>query len=203
MSKPSFHLRRATLEDLELLRGLWQIALFSHSDLEKHLTEFQVIEGDDGRLLGAIGIRLRQENAWIHHAAFTRPHTGIALREILWDRLKSMFRQHGVHRVWISQSEDYWSAVGFRTPTTEERNSVPPPFETLEKTLKVFVLRDEKSQKIIERKMLELQSLREEETAQLNHRTRLARIMAWSFTGFFIVILIYLTLRSLIALPRL
>jgi hypothetical protein len=105
--------------------------------------------------------------------------------------------------MWISQSEDYWSAVGFRTPTAEERNSVPPPFETLEKTLKVFVLRDEKSQRMIERKMLELQSLSEEETAQLNHRTRLARIMAWSFTGFFIVILIYLTLRSLIALPRL
>ena len=55
MSELTFYFRRATLEDIETLRALWQTALLPIQELEKRLTEFQIVEGMDGRIFGALG----------------------------------------------------------------------------------------------------------------------------------------------------
>jgi N-acetylglutamate synthase-like GNAT family acetyltransferase len=202
MTEFNLHFRRATLEDLDVLRGLWQTALYAPLELEKHLTEFQLVEGDDGRLLGALGIRISGEEAWIHHEAFTHPTTESAMRDALWHRLKIMFGNQGVHRVWTKEKADYWNSIGFRMPTSDERPKFPSELGTPDRSLKVFPLRDFKAEKIIEKKMIELQASRFEEEAQSERRTRIVRIIAWSLAGFLMVLLAYFTIRGLMILPQ-
>jgi hypothetical protein len=191
MTEFNFHFRRATLEDLDVLRGLWQTALYAPMELEKHLTEFQLVEGDDGRLLGALGIRISGEEAWIHHEAFTHPTTESA-----------MFGNQGVHRVWTKEKADHWNFIGFRMPTSDEKPKFPSELGTSDRSLKVFPLRDFKAEKIIEKKMIELQASRFEEEAQSERRTRIVRIIAWSLAGFLMVLLAYFTIRGLMILPQ-
>jgi hypothetical protein len=66
----------------------------------------------------------------------------------------------------------------------------------------VFPLRDFKAEKIIEKKMIELQASRFEEEAQSERRTRIVRIIAWSLAGFLMVLLAYFTIRGLMILPQ-
>lgn len=202
MTDLKFHFRRATLEDLDVLRGLWQTALYSPIELEKHLTEFQLVEGDDGRLLGALGIHVDGEEAWIHHEAFTHPTTESAMREALWHRLKIMFGNQGVHRVWTREKAEFWNSIGFRMPTVDEKQKLPAGLGTVDRSLKVFPLRDAKAEKIIEKKMIELQATRFEEETQTERRTRIIRIVAWSLAGFLMVLLAYFTIRGLMLLPQ-
>lgn len=202
MTESKFNFRRATLEDLDVLRGLWQTALFSPIELEKHLTEFQLVEGEDGRLLGALGILINGEEALIHHEAFTHPTTESAMREALWHRLKIMFSNQGVHRVWTREKAAFWNEVGFRMPTVDEKPKFPPALGTADRSLKVFPLRDSKAEKIIEKKMIELQATRFEEEAHLEKRTQVIRVVAWSLAGFLMVLLVYFTIRGLLILPQ-
>jgi len=52
MNQPVFHVRRATVDDLEALRALWETMHFPALELERRLTEFQVAVAEDGGLLG-------------------------------------------------------------------------------------------------------------------------------------------------------
>jgi N-acetylglutamate synthase-like GNAT family acetyltransferase len=202
MTEQSFHFRRATLEDIDILRGLWQTALYPTQELEKRLTEFQIAEGLDGRLLGALGIGVLGEEAWIHHEAFTHPDTEAAIREVLWNRLKVLFGNQGVHRIWTCEKSEFWAQAGFRIATIEERPKFPPEFGSGGRTLTVFPLKDLKAERMIESKIIELQEVREEEAAHMEGRTRIIRIVAWSLAGFLMVLLIYFTVRGLLALPQ-
>jgi len=50
------HVRRATVDDLNALKALWESMRLSPEILEPKLTEFQVVENADHEVLGAIGI---------------------------------------------------------------------------------------------------------------------------------------------------
>ena len=202
MIESTFHFRRATLEDIDVLRGLWLTSLYPVQDLEPRLTEFQMVEGPDGRLLGALGISVKGEEAWIHHEAFTHPDTETAIREKLWNRLKVLFGNQGVHRIWTCEKAGFWKQIGFRNPAGEERSKFPSAFGTGGTLLLVFPLKDLKAEKLIESKIIELQAVRGEEEVRMERRTRIVRIAAWSLAGFLMVLLIYFTIRGLMVLPQ-
>ena len=199
MTDQTFYFRRATLEDIDILRGLWQTALFPVQDLEKRLTEFQIVEGTDGRLLGALGICVHAEEALVHHEAFTHPETEAAIRGKLWNRLKVLFGNQSAHRIWTCEKADFWKQTGFRTPTGEERTKFPANFGPGGSTLLVFPLKDLKAERLIENKIIELQAVREVEEVQMEQKTRIIRVAAFSIAGFFMVLLIYFTVRGLTA----
>lgn len=203
MTDQTFHFRRATLEDIDVLRGLWQTALFPLYDLEKRLTEFQIVEGVDGRLLGALGMCVQGEEAFIHHEAYTHPSTEAAIREKLWNRLKFLFGNQSAHRIWTCEKADFWKQAGFRKPTVEEKTKFPSDFGSSGKdTLLMYPLKDMKAERMIEKKIIELQAAREVEEVQLEKRTRIIRIVSFSLAGFFMVLLLYFTIRGLLALPQ-
>ena len=55
MNFPAYTMRRATVDDLGGLKLLWERARFQVLDLEKRLTEFQLVVSNEGDLIGAIG----------------------------------------------------------------------------------------------------------------------------------------------------
>src|SRR5439155_22788122 len=54
MNAPKYAVRRATVDDLGGLKQLWQRARLQVLDLEKRLTDFQLLSSDNADLIGAI-----------------------------------------------------------------------------------------------------------------------------------------------------
>lgn len=121
-------IRRATLEDLPALRGLWDIARLPGLELEKRLTEFQVVARADGVILGAIALRISGHHGLVHSEAFYRAEDEEHLRPLLWQRLTVLARNHGLARFWTTHSSHSWERLGFRRPEEVELDQLPPGF---------------------------------------------------------------------------
>ena len=91
-----YHGRRATLEDLAQLRGLWQQAHLPSPELEKRFTEFQVITNGEGRLVGAIGLHVERQQGHIHSEAYADFETAPGVRPLLWERILRLAKNNGL-----------------------------------------------------------------------------------------------------------
>ena len=61
VSGSNYRVRRATLEDIGALSELWKSMRFPVEELSRRVTEFQVAEAADGKLLGALGMQMAEK----------------------------------------------------------------------------------------------------------------------------------------------
>ena len=71
MNPSTIRIRRATTDDFQSLRLLWNSVRLPAGDLEKRLTEFQVVEAADGQIVGAIGVQIIGRHALLHSEGYT------------------------------------------------------------------------------------------------------------------------------------
>lgn len=120
MTVSNSQVRRATVDDLVLLRRLWQQGNLPVAALEKRLTEFQVVETAAGDVLGAVGLRVVQHQGQIHSEVYKEAGLTDALRPRLWERIQSLARNHGLTRLWIGGAASlFWLDRGFEPPGSE------------------------------------------------------------------------------------
>src|SRR5947208_15870874 len=73
MTAPNQQVRRATVEDLQKLAALWKQENLPAQDLEKRFKEFQVVEGEGGGILAAVGLQIVGPEGRLHSEAFAHP----------------------------------------------------------------------------------------------------------------------------------
>src|SRR5690242_19015268 len=95
----SFRVRRATVDDLTVLRPVWQSMHFP-LDLEKRLTEFQTVESAEGKVVGAIGFQIAEKQGLSHSEAFSDFAAADAARPLVWERFQILAANHGIFRAW-------------------------------------------------------------------------------------------------------
>jgi hypothetical protein len=117
--------RRANVDDLGGLRILWERAHLQVLDVEKRLTEFQLIATVEGDLIGAVGLHIDRKQGVIHSEAFLRPEDADEARPWLWERLQSLARNHGLTRLWTRETAPFWLEAGFMEPSPEVRATLP------------------------------------------------------------------------------
>src|ERR1700722_5229790 len=71
MNPQTLRIRRATVDDRAALKTLWTSMRLPVDELEKRLTEFQVVEHYDGEVVGAIGIQFSRQHALLHSEGYT------------------------------------------------------------------------------------------------------------------------------------
>src|SRR6476646_6437622 len=114
MAASNYQVRRATIDDLAVLRQLWQQAQWPVAELEPRWREFQVVETVAGEVLGTIGIQTHENQGKLHHEVFKVPDLVPQLRQRLWDRISSFAQLEGLHRLWIAHSSAlFYSEKGF------------------------------------------------------------------------------------------
>jgi N-acetylglutamate synthase-like GNAT family acetyltransferase len=185
MNVSNWQLRRATLDDLVVLRRLWQQQGWPASDLEKHFTEFQVVETATGELQGAIGLAVDGAFGQIHSEAYADPALVESLRPRLWERVQSLARNHGLTRLWIDDvSSAFWLEKGFepaaqeliqRVPTTWAKRGAGPWL-----TLK---LRDEAAEGSVDHELEVLAQFQLQERERLTDQARRLRLLAVVVVG--------------------
>ena len=114
MSSPSYRVRRATLEDLDALNGLWTAMSFSVADLKNRLTEFQVAEDANGKVAGAVGFQILQRHGLIHSEAFEDFALADQVRPSLWGRIQALAMNHGIVRLWTRENAPFWTHNGLQ-----------------------------------------------------------------------------------------
>jgi N-acetylglutamate synthase-like GNAT family acetyltransferase len=121
--------RRANLDDLEGLKQLWERTGMQVMDMERRLTEFQLVSSLDGDLKGVVALHVEGRQALLYGEAFVRPEEEDAYRPMLWERIKTLAKNHGVARVWTREEAPFWHQVaGFADAAAEVLQRLPVKF---------------------------------------------------------------------------
>jgi len=128
VSTPALQVRRATVDDLPRLIELWQQENLPCADLEGRFKEFQVLENGTGHIAGAVGLQVSGQEGRLHSEAFEDFGQADALRGLVWDRIQTVARNHGLVRVWAQFTSPYWRAIGFDYASNELLTKLPNNF---------------------------------------------------------------------------
>ena len=168
-STPSYQSRRATLEDLPELRSLWHGARLSLDNLEKRFTEFQLVAGPEGNIVGAVGLQLHKQNGLIHSESFVTPDIAPEVRPLLWHRILTVAKNNGLLRLWVLPIASFYREHGFTDVDDTLRAKLPEEFgnpaadwvslklkedsqsaDTIEKEFEIFAMaQKQESEKLI------------------------------------------------------
>ena len=125
---PAWSARRATIEDLPALSDLWQGAGLPSGDLERFLTEFQVVAGPDGVVRAAIGLQVDDDQGLLHSEVVSVPDDAADdCRAALWARIQVVGRNLGAVRLWTLEDAPYWRSI-FRRASAAEIGSLGASF---------------------------------------------------------------------------
>ncbi|MDD5140457.1 MAG: hypothetical protein PHY43_09400 [Verrucomicrobiales bacterium] len=125
MSSQTLRIRRATVDDRAPLKMLWASMRLSPEELEKRLTEFQVVENSEGVVVGAIGVQISGQHALLHNEGYSDFGVADAARHLFWDRIQTLAANHGVFRIWTQERSPFWKSYGFQPPTVEVLERLP------------------------------------------------------------------------------
>jgi N-acetylglutamate synthase-like GNAT family acetyltransferase len=127
MSK--FQARRATVDDLPRLKQLWALMRLPEAELERQLTDFQVIVDEAGIVVGCAAFQMNQRHARIHGESFEDFGLADYARPALWSRIQTLATNHGLVRLWTQETSPFWSRNGFQAATEDALERMPLTWE--------------------------------------------------------------------------
>jgi hypothetical protein len=125
VSSSKYRVRRATLDDIGPLTAMWEAMHYPTEELARRVTEFQVAEGADGKLLGTLGLQIAERQGLVHSEAFTDFALAEHLRPLLWDRVHAVATNHGLLRVWTQEQAPFWNHCGLLKADAEALQKLP------------------------------------------------------------------------------
>ena len=143
MSSSRLQARRATLDDMGALRELWEMMRYPVAELEKQLTDFQVVADSAGKVVGSVAFRNAQRQGLIHSEAFSDFSFAERARPVLWERIQSLSNNHGVVRLWINDVSPFWTQNGFQPAAPANLERMPEPWDRTKPGWLTLQLKDE------------------------------------------------------------
>jgi len=101
---------------------------FPVEDLARRVTEFQVAEGTNSEVLGAVGLQIAERQGLVHSEAFSDFAMADHLRPLLWDRLYAVATNQGLLRIWTREQAPFWNHCGLVSPHDEAMQKLPAPW---------------------------------------------------------------------------
>jgi len=125
MALSNYRVRRATVDDIGQLMTLWQSMHLPADHLAKRITEFQLAESADQKILGAVGLQITERQGRLHSEGFIDFALADELRPALWERLQSVATNHGLVRLWTAEQAPFWSRCGLTKADAESLEKLP------------------------------------------------------------------------------
>jgi N-acetylglutamate synthase-like GNAT family acetyltransferase len=175
-----FTARRATVDDLKALVALWESAGFSAGDLEKHFTDFQVAIDHNGRLSGAIALKVVGHQGYVHSEAFVDFGLTDTLRPLLWQRMQNLAKNLGLFRLWTLESAPYWKReLGFAEADAATLEKLPQEFGPREEDWLTLQLKEEvAAPDHIEQQFQMFREASRAETDRMREQAKMLKILA-------------------------
>jgi len=200
MEGPTLRVRRATVDDLPQLRALWQAQLPDTSGLERRVTEFQVVESPEGRVLAAVALTMHEGHGLIHSEVFADFADADRYRALLWERLEQVARNHGLYRVWTREEAPFWARCGLQLAGEPQLDRLPEIWRSLKGRWLTLQLREPPPEGLSIEKEFELymQAERQRTEALLERARwikRIATLVAIILAGMVLMAVWYLLQR--------
>jgi len=200
MEGPTLRVRRATVDDLPQLRALWQAQLPDASGLERRVTEFQVVESPEGRVLAAVALTMHEGHGLIHSEVFADFADADRYRALLWERLEQVARNHGLYRVWTREEAPFWARCGLQLAGEPQLGRLPEIWRSLKGRWLTLQLREPPPEGLSIEKEFELymQAERQRTEALLERARwikRIATLVALILAGMVLMVVWYLLQR--------
>jgi len=191
MTSPGLNVRRATVDDLPALKTLWQNASLPTEDLESRLTEFYVVEAQ-GEFVGALGLQVLRQHAWLHSEDYTDFSHADAARELFWERLGKIAANLGVFRVWTQEGSPFWSRVGFHPANAETLTRLPEEWKAREgRWLTLELKNEEVISRALQDQFAGFMDGEKQQTARVADKARtLRRLLTLFFLAIFVLCLV-------------
>jgi len=164
--------RRATTDDFQGLRSLWNSMRLPADELERRLTEFQVVETADGQILGAIAVQIIRQHARLHSEAYADFSVADAARQLFWERIQAIASHHGVFRLWTQENSTFWSRCGFRIVITESLVHLPEEWKRFEGKWYSLQLKSEAAFATLEKELTMFRKSEKQRTTQTLDQAR-------------------------------
>jgi N-acetylglutamate synthase-like GNAT family acetyltransferase len=145
MSSMKFQARRATVDDLPTLKSLWTSMNYSVLELEKHLTEFQVVTDETGQIVGAVGFQMIAKHARLHSETYGDFSLADYARPVLWQRIHTLATNHGLARLWTQEQSPFWSRNGFIAAKENDFDNMPSAWDRFDSGWLTLKLKDEEA----------------------------------------------------------
>jgi len=197
MDLSQYVVRRANIDDLEGLKLFWDRNHLQILDLERRLTEFQLVVSPEGDLVGAMGLRVEGKQGVIHSEAYMEPEQADTFRPLLWDRVHNVARNLGLLRVWVDGVEDcksFWSDSGFEECAPDRSAQLPAGTESPKGSWLVLSLRDESAEVISIQKEFEI--FQQAQRAESEHRIEQARKLKVIALGVAVVVILLIVIAG-------
>lgn len=195
MSQPHYRVRRATVDDREILRSLWLGLNLPPDELERRLTEFQVAISETGELCGGVGLEIAGRQARVHSEVFADFALAEGMRGKLWERLQALGLSHGVARYWTQETAPFWKQRGFAVPDEAALKKLPATWAALEAPWRTLQCRDEEAiEQTLEQQFALLRAEEQERTKKL---FRHGRLLNWIATLLAIGLALFVGVYSL------
>jgi N-acetylglutamate synthase-like GNAT family acetyltransferase len=199
MTASTLRVRRATVEDLEKLRPLWTAMHLPVAALEPRLTEFQIVEDTEGKILGAIGLQIGANHGRMHSEAFSDFGVADAARELLWARIQTLATNHGILRLWTTESTPFWSKLGFKTASAEGLKRLPANWQAEGALWSTLQLKNEAVINAVEQELAMFRGAQKQQSERVLQQVRtlktLATIVAVIFALLAFAAALYLVLK--------
>lgn len=183
--------RRATLDDLESLRGLWRECRLPEFELERRFTEFQLALDPQGWIVAALGFRVSGPQAQVHSLALRRPDPDDAWTGRLWERILALAQQHGTCRLWLREPGPFWEARGFTPASSQQLHELPPSLGQPQESWWTLKLRDDPLRVVAAEEQLEaFLELDRLKTDRLIRRGRFLKLAGLGLAGGVLLLLL-------------
>ena len=178
MTSANYHVRRATLDDLHALKPLWESMRFSVEDLEKRLTEFQVVENAQGEVVGAVGFRMSGRHGCLHSESYSDFSVADVVRPLFWQRLHVLSSNHGIARLWTRENAPFWNREGFQPASVDLMKSLPPAWNDEGSGWSTLQLKSEEAFVSLERELSLFMESEKAHTAKIFAQARMIKVFA-------------------------
>jgi len=178
MTAATLRVRRATVEDLDMLRPMWESMHLPGAILEPRLTEFQVVENAEGQIVGGIGFQIGGNQGHLHNEAFTDFGLADSSRELLWKRVQTLAANHGIFRVWMREKTPFWTQLGFKAATEEDLKRLPEAWNTEGSPWFTLQLKDEITISAVEKELAMFMSAQKKQSERTMDQLRVLKKVA-------------------------
>lgn len=203
MSAPNYRVRRATLDDLDALKALWESMRISEPDLEKRLTEFQLAESQDGQVLGALALQINGKHGRVHGEAFTDFALAHELRPLLWARIQALALNHGLVRFWTREQAPFWKRSGLLPADAGALEKLPPAWADAAANWLTLRLRDENAVSSVDKEFAAFMEAEKRRTAKVMHHTKTLKAVVTVIAVILAIFVIAFAFRLVFKNPQL
>lgn len=190
MSSFKFNARRATVDDLPRLKELWALMHFADVDLERQLTDFQVVTDESGFVIGALALQQSGRHARIHSEAFEDFSLADYARPVLWARIQTLATNHGLARLWTQERSPFWNQNGFLPADSEALERIPSIWDRFAVGWLTLKLKDEDALASLEKEFALFVESEKTQRGQLLGQAKIVKTLV--IAGIVIVALLFI-----------